>query len=204
MWPSLARKSHGWPFNAYCYPPVVGPGDSTCFYMRQSIHSIKGDLRAEVKATAREDNGPEFPLAADSSDADWGTSIQAKSAEKTGTARLWVTLGVPDKPELAGKQIECQVDLTATFPVVDPNGNTFHVEHGQFQDRLTLQLGAPRAGHTYQTIWWCGAFGGMGLFLLSGLADRRCPAPAATGIADESVTRFRKRGTRERNKAEAG
>jgi hypothetical protein len=175
--PSIVRDRQAWPFNRNCYPPVVGPGDSTCFYMRQTVRSIKGYFRGSVTATARETGGgPEFGLGAHSSDADWGQSIQVESGEKDSSARLWVKLDVPGKAELAGKEIQCRILLSAAYPKADPVGNTFHVEHGTFDDALTLQLGPPRSGSTYRTIWWIGALGGMALFLLSGtlrLGDAR-------------------------------
>ena len=168
--PSVVRDSQGWPFNRACYPPVVGPGDSTCFYMKQSLQSVKGYFRGMAKATARDiDGGPEFAVAAHSSDADWGQTIQVKSEEKASNSRLWVKLDLPDKAGLAGKQLQCNVILAATFPKIDPAGNSFHVEHQTFEDALPLHLGPPHSGRTYQKIWWCGTLGGMALVLLSGM-----------------------------------
>ncbi|MCE9547451.1 MAG: hypothetical protein K8T25_18420 [Planctomycetia bacterium] len=40
---------------------------------------------------------------------------------------------------------------------------------GGLNDSLTLHLGPPNSGSEYETIWWAGFAGGMGLFLLSGL-----------------------------------
>jgi hypothetical protein len=138
--------------------------------MRQRIRSIKGYFRGVVTATARPaGGGAEFRLTARSSDADWGQSIQVKSGEEAGNARLWVTLGMPDKPDLAGKEVECHIDLAATFPVADPAGKTFHVAHGLFQDTLAVQLGPPHSGGSYRALWWFGVVGGMACFLVSGL-----------------------------------
>jgi hypothetical protein len=168
--PSIVRDSQGWPFNQNCYPPVVGPGDSTCFYMSQRLQSVKGYYRGTVTATAREaGGGPEFTLRAQTSQADWGQTINdVKAGEESSSARPWVTLDVPGKAELAGKQIECRVQLNAAYPVANPGGKTFHTEQGTFSDNLSLQLGPPRSGSTYRTIWWCAALGGMSLFLVAG------------------------------------
>ena len=108
--------------------------------MKQSIHSIKGYFRGAVTASAHgTDKKAQFPLLARSSEQDWGNSIQAKSSEKDSGTRVWVTIILPDKPELAGKQLQCNVTLVATFPKVDPAGNTFHVEHATFQDSFPLR-----------------------------------------------------------------
>jgi hypothetical protein len=168
--PSIVRESQGWPFNRDCYPPIAGPGDSTCFYMRQTLQSVKGYFRGSAKATARAtDGGPEFAVVAHSSDANWGDNIQVKSSEKSVNSRLWVTLDLPNKPELAGKQIQCHIVLLAVFPKLDPAINKFHEEQQKFEDDVTLQLGPPRSGSSYRTIWWFGTPGGMALFLVSGM-----------------------------------
>ena len=168
--PSVIRSSQGWPFNSGSYPPVVGPGDSTCFYMRQSIKSLKGYFRGMVRATARPaDGGPQFALAAKSSDADWGQTIQAKASEKSQNVRLWVTLFIPDKADLAGKTINCDLNLAAQFPVTDPTGSHFNIVHQEFQDSLTLELGPPHSGGAYRQAWWFGVIGGMTSFLIGGL-----------------------------------
>lgn len=45
--------------------------------MKQSLQSVKGYFRGMAKATARDiDGGPEFAVAAHSSDADWGQTIR--------------------------------------------------------------------------------------------------------------------------------
>jgi hypothetical protein len=167
MSPTLLRQLRGWPFNPTCYPGVIGPGDSTCFYMDQSISSVKGYFRANAEVTARTKDNQVVRFNAKSNQSNWGDSISVKSSEKNSSKRLWVTLDVPDQKELAGQEFDCQIKLDTQYPKIRGT-DTFEVENRTFNGRVPMKLGPPRCGAAYHSLWWWGTLGGMALFLVSG------------------------------------
>jgi len=147
----------------------VGPGDSTCFYLQQSISSVKGYFRGHVEAKARTVDGKaDIPLVANSNQSNWSDNISVKSSEKDNNSRLWVKLQFPDRPDLADQQLDCQIRLNAEYPKIDAGGKSFHLEQRAFDDQLAVALGPPHCGSDYRSLWWGATLGGMGLLLLSG------------------------------------
>ena len=173
--PELMRQQSAWPLNADCYPPVVGPGDTTCVYLPNWISSLQGRWAGASRVTAQVASAPrtgEFALESSTRQGDWG-AVQARPGQRAVADRLWVRVKLPPNEKYAGKILACKIVLTVRYPLAD----TVDIATEQFQQEATLELAAPLAGRTYQT-WWWGGFAG-GAVLLTGSILVRLTAAAA-------------------------
>ena len=152
--PELARSFNAWPLNTECYPPVVGPSDTTRIYMADSITSIKGFWRGTPQASLRTDDSL-VPMKIDShaNQNDWGSTIYAKSDEKTNHSHPWVEVTLPSNAALAGKTVTCHIALEVEFPEFVGNG-TFNVTRRHTERDVSIQLAPPGAGGQYNGTWW--------------------------------------------------
>ncbi len=192
--PEVVRTLRGWPLNPDWHPPVAGPGDETYCYLPDSINSVKGYWHASalVNATlADRPNEPAFQVPAVSSTTTWGNNIRVKSREKNTSSRLWVTLHLPDRPDLAGQTLQLKIEMTAAFPAI--MGANFVNQQATFQRTAELRLAPPKAGTEYNQLWWAGVLVGSGLVLamslgLVGAANalkRQAPATNVFAVHDE-------------------
>jgi hypothetical protein len=167
------RAAQGWPLNSSWHPEVVGPGDTAWVWFPHSLRSIKGYWRA-VALNAMVANPQELgnipnQISVTTRDTDWGNNISVKSGERDNSASIWIRLHVPNRPELIGKKLKVQVNLTAAFPVVDPaNRNKFIVQQMPVNHTVEIDLAAPRAGFLVSAFWWIGILGGAMAFSLAG------------------------------------
>jgi hypothetical protein len=171
----LARVAGGWPLNPELYPPVVGPGDTTRVYLPDSITSIKGYWNGSARVAVENpaDLGPGAgSFSAASKQGSWGSSISAKSSEKSSKSRLWADVTVPPEPALAGKTARLRVDVDASYPQLVA-GRTFHENRSSSSTTTQVVLAPPGAGAQYQSLWWGGLLGGGALLLLAGFLLRR-------------------------------
>jgi hypothetical protein len=168
--PEGIRAMRGWPLNGDWHPPVAGPGDETYLYLPDSISSVKGfwSGAASVSASlADSPNEPAFQVAAVTNNTNWGNNIRVKSSEKYSSSRLWVTLRLPDRPDLAGKKLQFTIDLKVNYPMM--MGANFVNQQGAFNRTGELRLATPGAGKEYNQLWWLGVLGGGGLLLAMNL-----------------------------------
>jgi hypothetical protein len=178
--PEALRATRSWPLNAECYPPVVGPGDQTRIYMDGKITSVKGYWRGRPDVTVKEP-GPtahKLPVEARTNQNDWGSTISVKSSEKNNSSTPWVAVSLPADSSLAGKAVDCNINLQVTYPEMEGSTN-YATQSSKMTRSLTLQL-APvvGAGGSYDGWWWSGTVLGMGLILFCGL----CLLRAARGL----------------------
>jgi hypothetical protein len=164
----LARTMNHWPMNETCYPPVIGPGDKTRIYMPQPIESVKSYWRGWPYAII-EVNGQKKELVSSTNQNDWGSTIYVKSEEKSTSSKPWVDVTLPNMPEIAGKQVKCDISLKLEYPQMNSSGTNFSVVHGVRSHTLTLDLGPAGAGTEYNFLWWAGTAGGGALLLLASL-----------------------------------
>ena len=167
--PELLRMSKHWPLNPQYYPPVVGPGDDTRFYMADSISSIKGYWRGRPEAALAVAGSKEkIPLQTTTNQNDWGHSISVKSSEKSTSSHPWLELTLPDNASLEGKQAHCDMRLDVAFPQVEGT-SSFVTHRDSFSQSTDLQLAAAHAGRQYTSLWWEGGGAAIGLVLVSGV-----------------------------------
>ncbi len=162
--PILLKSANSWPTNENWYPEVVGPGDTSTFYMLQTIRSVNSKWvgGAEVTIANREELGlpPSIAFTGESSRDHWGNTISGKNVSNK-TNRMWVKIKAPGDPSLAGKTFDLDVSVNAAFPLAE--GNTFTNESQQFNESTRLQLASPGAGKTYKQAWWIGQLAVIGL-----------------------------------------
>ncbi len=153
--PEAVRSARAWPANDACYPPVVGPGDTTRVYMPQRIASVKGFYRGTVEArlSAASLAAP-VALAATTNQNDWGSTIYVKDDEKQTHHRPWVQMTMPADPSLAGRPVDCGVHLVVEYPAIPPGGTGFETVTWPMDDHFPIRLAPPGAGARYQSLWW--------------------------------------------------
>lgn len=166
--PEIVRSSKAWPINADAYPPVVGPGDQTRIYMQDKIESIKGYWRGQAVARLRE-SGRTYIAPTTTNQNDWGSTIHAKSSEKHSTSTPWVGITVPAEPSLAGKVVECGIDLKVQYPQAFGSGS-FETPVKTMQRKLNLTIAPAGAGEAYTAQWWQGTLAAMGIVLFCSIA----------------------------------
>jgi hypothetical protein len=165
--PELAGLVLHWPDNPRWYPGVVGPGDEAYIYFPNRHNSVKGYWAGTptVKAHVLDGgNQAEFPVPATAKQDSWGTTIRVKSSEKSGSFLPWVRVTIPDRPELAGKQLETDIQLQVTYPALV--GDSFQPTTETIPLKSRLQLGPAHAGRLYTNCWWIGLAAGGGVALL--------------------------------------
>ncbi|HEX8916041.1 MAG TPA: hypothetical protein VF796_27080, partial [Humisphaera sp.] len=165
--PEALRAARGWPANGNLYPPVVGPGDTTRVYMNEKIESVKGYWRGTPRVTATVPGGPPIPLECSTNQKDWGSSISAKSSEKSSSSTLWVELTMPPRPELAGTTVKCDVALDVIYPK-SVGSSTFDEMEKTITQPIEIRTATANAGGQYNSMWWLGTAGGAGLILVCG------------------------------------
>ncbi|HTW95045.1 MAG TPA: hypothetical protein VMD30_09645 [Tepidisphaeraceae bacterium] len=164
----LLRMVHGWPINAAAYPPVVGPGDTTCFYMQEQIDSVNGYWRGDPKAMLTVAGGGGAPVSADctTNQNDWGDTISVDSDAKHNHPTPWIEMTIPNDASLAGKVIDCDISLDVQYPQLTGD-SSFQTEDQTMREHQTLSLASVGAGALYTQVWWGGGIAGMVLILLA-------------------------------------
>ncbi len=165
----LGRLVQDWPANAGWFPPVAGPGDKTYVYLPREIDTLKGYWKG--KATVVVGNAAEVgieELAATTKHDSWGSTIRAKSSEKSSKKTLWAEVAIPDDPKLAGKKLDLAIRVEATFPHSQSSGWVEETEVGDLT--TSLVLAPPHAGATWRILFWAGFVGGAIAFLVASLA----------------------------------
>jgi len=147
---------------------VVGPGDTTRIYMNDKISSVLGYWRGFPKVALQRPGADPIEASAKTNQNNWGSSISAKSSEKDNSATPWVEVEVPSDASLAGKTVDCVIQLGIEYPKAS-GSSSFEVESDVLHRSVTLHLASPGAGANYNSIWWVGALGGTALVLFSGL-----------------------------------
>jgi hypothetical protein len=169
--PALAITVHHLPVNAECYPPVVGPTDTTRVYMPDAINSVKGYWRGDPTVVISYDGGPKEGEKAQAStnQNNWGSTISdVKSSEESTRSHPWVEVTLPDSAELAGKTVHCEIDLALAYPRM-AEAKTFNTVDDQMQHALDIAVAPRGAGTLYNTLWWGGTAGGGALALFASL-----------------------------------
>jgi hypothetical protein len=152
--PELIRGINRWPLNAECYPPVVGPGDTTRVYLADSISSIKGYWRGVPQVACKPvDGGQPVKIQATTNQNDWGSQIEAKSDEERNSSHPWVELQFPNDSDLTGKKVTCHIDLDVEYPEMHGASN-FVVQQATFGRDVDIEMGPSAAGSSYNSIWW--------------------------------------------------
>jgi hypothetical protein len=146
---------------------VVGPGDETRIYMEDKIQSLKGYWRGDPHVVLSAPGKPSINIQATTNQNGWGSSIYAKSSEKSSSSTPWCKLSLPETPELAGQSLECNIDLDVQYPRAYGSKN-FETEQRSMHRSATLHLAPPGAGGRYDAFWWQGTVGGMLLLLVCG------------------------------------
>ena len=162
--PEVVRASRGWPINSSAYPPVAGPGDHVRIYMDGKIESIKGYWRGKAVADIREGTRT-YPATTSTNENNWGTTINAKSSEKSSSSTPWVGVTLPNEAGLAGKAVNCDIQLDVQYPRMQ-GSSTFETTAKSMQRTVGLHLAPVGAGTSYTSLWWQSTLAGMGLMLV--------------------------------------
>lgn len=165
--PPLLSALNGWAVNTSCYPAVVGPGDTTCFYFDSKIRSVQGMWNGGAIVTvanAAELGLPANRVLATTKESSWGDTISGKSVSN-GTKTMWLEAHFPDDPAWSGKELELELLVKAYYPY--EFGGGFNNERHEFSHRAHVKLATPGAGTTYHRMWWMGQTGVLLLTILS-------------------------------------
>jgi hypothetical protein len=166
------RTVEGQPVNADEWPPVAGAGDETTVYLPQRITSIKSYWNGQAKVqvvNAKEIGLPEgFLVPATTNTASWGGTIESESGDEHNVSQLWVKLHLPTTPDLGGKTLRLQIDMSVRYP--EAQGAGFDDATQNVSHTTTLQVASSaRAGEQYEALWWGGVIGGVALTMTAGV-----------------------------------
>ena len=186
--PPLMSLIFGWTANTTCYPAVVGPGDTSCFYFDDKIVSINGMWRGSARATVvnADEVGFDIPVAdASTKDSSWGDTITGKSVSNS-TNKMWANVHFPDDPQWTGKTLDLDLSVQVTYPY--ESGGGFDNASRKYRHRADVTLSTPGAGTLYHQTWWMGQVGVLvlvvvGTFLLLGSCKSLRQKAHATAVA---------------------
>ncbi|HLX61247.1 MAG TPA: hypothetical protein VKX17_08185 [Planctomycetota bacterium] len=168
----LKRMTAGAARNDDWYPPVAGPGDTSRYYLGQSISSIKGLWSGSVQVTAA--NASELGLEpadqfeATSENDTWQSSMYVKDSEASRSSSLYTDVTFPNNPKLAGQTTRLAIALNASYPAMY-QGSSFTTQVTKASSAVSITLASPGAGALYEKMWWFGLAGGMVLQFIAGL-----------------------------------
>jgi len=166
--PEIMRSVKGWPVNDVSYPPVAGPGDVARVYMDSSISSIKGYWRGWPEVSIQGPQGEAIEATATTNEKSWGSSISAKSSEKSSSSTPWLEISLPDRPDRAGQSIEGRMKMKVLYPAMSGSSSFDEIEQ-TLQRTVQLKLAGSGAGRQYNAIWWQATVAGALLILVSGI-----------------------------------
>lgn len=167
--PTLAegtRRTAGWPLNPAFFPPVVGPGDATTFYLPDTIRCVHGYWRGQAQArllNAAELGAGGDSLPATTNDFRWAKELAVNPAQPDNDMHPWVTFVVPGDAALAGRVARVGLRLHTVFPEL-VGEETFVTGERDLAAEVSLRLGPPAAGRTYRWLWYA-ALVGSGVLL---------------------------------------
>ena len=172
--PTLAegtRWAAGWPLNPAFFPPVAGPGDQTTFHLPGTIRCVHGYWRGQAEArllNAGELGLNQDKLAAATNDYRWAKELSVSPNQPDYDVHPWVSFTLPADAALAGRSARVELRLHAVFPQLAGerglDGFTFVTGERDLAASTALVLAAPRAGRTYQSLWY-GAMAGSSVLL---------------------------------------
>lgn len=163
--PMVLPSIMGWKTNN-CYPPVVGPGDTTTIYFDQQIRSLKGYWNGWVQAAATVEGEPTIvPMQAETKKSTWGDTISGKSVSNNSNT-MYVKVTVPADESIAGKSLNLELKVQANYPLAE--GREFFEHQGEFQHRTNLQLSAAGSGSQYFNAWLIGQISALASCLIGG------------------------------------
>jgi hypothetical protein len=164
----LARLASGWPVNATCYPPVVGPGDSATISFDQTLNTVKSHWRCNFQAKiVAPGNFATLPLRVANRINNLGQRMRVKSSEKNATVTPWVVLTFPVDPALAGDILDITVGGQASYPIMMGN-SAFTDGSTPLSRQLSITMAPPGAGKSHQTLALGGGWGGVAVLALGG------------------------------------
>ena len=186
--PEAVRTARRWPANDECYPPVVGPGDTTRVYMAQRINSVKGFYRGSVEATLATPTSAPVHLTADTNQNDWGSTIYVKDDEKQNVHRPWVELQMPSDASLAGQTANAAVHLSLDYPSISPGDTGFRTVHQTMDENFSIRMAPAGAGHQFNTLWWAASGAAVVLMVGAGAMLLRAAAQLRKRVTTTNVT----------------
>ena len=171
----VLRIASGWSYNEDWYPPIVGQGDQSRFYMghRLSIKKLWCGQNPSVDILNASELGvPGSSIQARTQDTKaWSQEILIKKGdEMESRANFYVELLMQDNQlsNLNGKTLHLDLSLSTLYPVSDTD-KKFHEEGFSARQQTQLRLSPPGSGALYQRVWIIGLLAGAGLNLLIGL-----------------------------------
>ncbi len=152
------RRVRDWPLNEPFFPPVVGPGDKTTFYMPEKITSLKDYWRGQpsvqvMNADALGTSADQWPATAKENS--WSGTISVKSSEKDSRSSPWISFIVPNENSLVGKVAALRLELKTEFPQM-VGSSTYQTMKKDFVAESDLTLAPEGAGAQYLGCWYLG------------------------------------------------
>lgn len=157
------RSARKWPLNPMLYPAVVGPGDTSKFYLTQQIHSVDHHWVGSASVTLFQDadsSGKTTSLRAQTNQNNWPSTMNVKPEEKDTASNPWVKMTMPADASLAGNTVRAHVLLDLEYPEIS-GPTSFSTQRKTLEEETRIQLASPNAGALYSSLWWTGT--GMGL-----------------------------------------
>lgn len=161
--PELVRIGGGGAVNPSFYPAVIGPGDTSTYYFKKQISSMKGYWRGKAigALVGLEGLGEDgiLPLELKANDRDWGRSISLKNSEKAQGSTIWAAVTMPAEPALAGRTVDMVARIFYEYPAMS-GASSFEVRADKLEEATKVTLSRPGLGNLYGWLAWLGTWGG--------------------------------------------
>jgi hypothetical protein len=159
------------PRNAGLQPDVVGPGDTVKIPVETKLRTHGGYwyATASVKVLNADELGVTAPFHAGTQSERWGKIIAVNdSRNPLEPIKPWAKVAIPNDPELGGKTVKLQINLTVTYPMAAGARGLQDVS-SKISTEAEVQLTGAGADRLYKQAWYVGGGAGMACSILGGL-----------------------------------
>ncbi|BBM82874.1 hypothetical protein [Candidatus Uabimicrobium amorphum] len=161
--PEVVRTTKKWPLNPQWYPQIIGPNDTSRYYFKKAIYSIKGYWRGIAVANIFME-GQSFDAKATTNNNSWEQTISFESSERDTKSHIYAQVTMPSQSQLQNKEVLTVVYIEYKYPKF-MGGNTYMIRDGQVEEKTSVKLAHANAGRQYLQLFYGGNVGG-GLLLL--------------------------------------
>jgi len=160
--PILVRIQQGWTLNSVYQTPVVGPGEATRIWLRETVVGLADQWQAE--ATVNVENAKALGLQQSELSCrsrpvqPFPETIRAEDHEQRWHSRPWVVVRVPDEKGLSSRTLHVSINADVYHAVAADF--VYRVKKSTIHERTEIRVSSPGCGWKYEWLCWLGGLGG--------------------------------------------